>query len=78
MKAFPNAKVVATIRDADTWYDSWWSSIGMTLSAIDTQPIKWVLRCIENPKLRTIHETARKVVPMGCSLSLEEAFEVKV
>ena len=76
MEAFPEVKIVATIRNPDTWFDSWWSSIGKTLKAIDTQPIKWVVRCLENPKLRTVHESARKVVPKGCSLSLDEAFKV--
>ncbi len=78
MKAFPEAKIVATIRNPDTWYDSWWSSIGKTLEAIDTQPIKWVVRCLENPNLRTVHESARKVVPKGCSLSLDDAFKVRL
>jgi len=76
MKAFPEAKVIATTRNPDTWYDSWWSSIGLTLEALDTQPIKWVLKCLENPKLRPIHETARKIVPRGCSMSLDVAFQV--
>jgi hypothetical protein len=53
MEAFPDAKVVATVRDPDTWFDSWWSSIGLTLKAIDSQPIKWVLSCIQVP-IRTL------------------------
>ena len=74
--AFPDAKVVATIRNPDTWFDSWWSSIGLTLEAMESQPIKWVLSLLENPDLKKIHGPARKIVPKGCSMSLEEAFEV--
>ena len=76
MQDFPDAKVVATTRNADSWFDSWWSSIGMTLVAIDTQPIKWIVKMLENPKLRTVHESARKIVPKGCSQSLDDAFKV--
>ena len=76
MKAFPEAKVVATTRNPDTWFDSWWSSIGLTLEAIESQPIKWVLSLLENPDLKRIHGPARKLVPKGCSMSLDEAFQV--
>jgi len=76
MRAFPNAKIIVTTRNPDSWFDSWWSSIGLTLKAIETHPVKFVLSFIENPKIKFIHETARSLVPEGCSMSLDAAFQV--
>ncbi len=76
IRAFPEAKIIVTSRDPDSWYDSWWSSIGLTLKAIETQPLKCVVSYLQHPKLKFIHETARRTVPKGCTMSLDTAFQV--
>jgi hypothetical protein len=52
MRVFPNAKIILTLRDPDSWYHSWHNTIALSLQLVENIPYKWFIHHDEKVRSR--------------------------